>query len=183
LGIGLGVVNKRIPLNPNPFLTEEPQLHIYIQFILKIVYMSKSWGPVTWLFLHTLVEKFSDEQYLIVKDELLSYTKKICSILPCPDCAKHAINYLKPIKSIETKTLFVNMLFQFHNSVNYKTKKIIMPYNELAKYKKLNLKVLYNVLLNEYNKQVNNTKMLLGALMKRQILMDLDKWLKQKHLI
>ena len=59
--------------------------------------MSKSWANPTWFFFHTLIEKIHPNHYLVIKEEVMAYIKKICSMLPCPDCAQHATHYMTQI--------------------------------------------------------------------------------------
>ena len=59
--------------------------------------MSKSWGTPTWYFFHTLAEKIKENEYDGIKKDVLLHIKIICSVLPCPDCRDHAVNFMKRI--------------------------------------------------------------------------------------
>jgi hypothetical protein len=82
--------------------------------------MTKSWGPPTWYLFHTLAEKIKEDHFLEMKNEILSIIKRICSNLPCPDCAGHASQKLGSLNSdgILTKEDLKNVLLSFHNFVN-----------------------------------------------------------------
>ncbi len=78
------------------------------------------WGEPVWFILHTLSYKIKNESFMLLRAELLKHIYTICTNLPCPDCSNHAKNYLGGINFniIRTKSDLINMLFEFHNSVN-----------------------------------------------------------------
>ena len=82
--------------------------------------MTKTWGPPTWYLFHTLAEKIKDENFNEMKSEIISIVKKICSSLPCPDCASHASQKLGSLNSdaIHSKEDLKNVILSFHNFVN-----------------------------------------------------------------
>ena len=49
--------------------------------------MTKTWGPCTWYLFHTLAEKVKEESFPLIKESLISLIIRICSNLPCPECA------------------------------------------------------------------------------------------------
>ena len=55
-----------------------------------------------------------------MKSEIISIVKKICSSLPCPDCASHASQKLGSLNSdaIHSKEDLKNVILSFHNFVN-----------------------------------------------------------------
>ncbi len=63
------------------------------------------WGPLTWCFLHTLVEKIIDNHFKHAKNDLTEVIVLICGMIPCPICRQHALGYLKGnnINSCNTK--------------------------------------------------------------------------------
>jgi hypothetical protein len=91
------------------------------------------WGQPTWLLLHTLAEKVREESFPIIRKELLNNILSICTNLPCPTCASHAVDYLNNIKlnTIVTKQNLKDMLYKFHNKVNEDKKYEQFDYNEL----------------------------------------------------
>jgi len=78
------------------------------------------WGAPTWFLFHTLAEKVKPEYFADIRKELLNIIYTICSNLPCPNCAKHATDYLNSINfnTITTKDSLRLMLHRFHNEVN-----------------------------------------------------------------
>ena len=70
------------------------------------------WGPPTWTFLHTLVEKIKENAPNQIYEKLFLLIKMICKNLPCPYCATDAIKYLNSINlaNIKTKKQLENAL-------------------------------------------------------------------------
>ena len=78
------------------------------------------WGNYTWLLFHTIAEKIKNEYFQEEKENLIKYIKKLCSVLPCPDCSNHATYLLNhyDYKCIKNKDDFKRFIFDFHNIVN-----------------------------------------------------------------
>ena len=78
------------------------------------------WGEPTWFLFHTLAEKIKPEYYAELQKELLNLIYTICSNLPCPNCAKHATQYLNAVNfnTLTTKESLQLLLHRFHNEVN-----------------------------------------------------------------
>ena len=96
------------------------------------------WGPATWILFHTLAEKVKEDKFTIIKYQLISFVKQICTSLPCPDCAQHATQLLSQYKNyhlIKTKEDFKLFLFNFHNMVNARLKVPPASKEMLDKYK------------------------------------------------
>jgi len=117
-----------------------------------------TWGEPTWLFFHTLAEKVSEDNFNVLKDELLNFIFLVSSNLPCPICSSHAIEYMKTNNffSISTKQQLNIFLFNFHNSVNKRKQYELYDYDNLhEKYSKANF---FNILNNFFFHFKNNTK-------------------------
>jgi hypothetical protein len=146
--------------------------------------MAKNWANPTWFFFHTLIEKIHPEQYVIIKNDLLGHIKNICSILPCPDCANHATEYMRKIRQPPPdKEGFKRMLYQFHNAVNFRTKKPIFNYEAMEMYSRVNLNVCYTLFRNEFVKKTYNPKMLMDSMNRVSCIKNLDKWMIQHKLL
>ena len=98
------------------------------------------WGPPIWVFLHTLAAKIKEEDYNKLIPELFGLIKRVCSLLPCPECSQHATTFLGKIqlKNLSTKKDFINTIYLFHNSVNHKNKKPLYNYSNIDVYKNYN---------------------------------------------
>lgn len=119
-----------------------------------------SWGPPTWCFLHTMVEKIKVEHFSRLRLDILKTIYNICSNLPCPDCSMHAKNYLNNINfnAIQTKEDIINMLYEFHNDVNIRKGKPLFNRNDLENEYKYNVftTTFYNFLVKFKDKNATN---------------------------
>ena len=75
--------------------------------------MSNTWGNSTWLFLHTFALKIKEEEFYIVKNEMIEIFKSICFVLPCPYCQLHAKQFISnnDFTKIKNKQDFIFMLW------------------------------------------------------------------------
>ena len=110
--------------------------------------MTNLWGPPIWTLFHTLAEKVKEEHYMTVAPTLVGFIKRICSLLPCPDCQDHASQYWRVTRyNLTSKDKLKEFLFNFHNEVNkrknyqqqnidilnmYKTNKLSQVYNNFV---------------------------------------------------
>mgnify|MGYP003334023275 FL=1 len=103
------------------------------------------WGYYTWLLFHTLAEKRKESEFEHERANLLYFIKKICSVLPCPDCSDHAMHLLKhyDYNYIKTKKDFQLFLFEFHNIVNKRKRLKVETSEVLNVYKKA---LLYKII-------------------------------------
>lgn len=145
--------------------------------------MSKSWANPTWFFFHSLIEKIHPDHYLIIKDEVMAHIKKICSMLPCPDCAEHATHFMNKTRAPSTKEECKKMLFYFHNVVNVRLQKPLYNYDGLTMYQRVNLTVCYKLFREQFTKKTNNPKMFLDSMSRTKYIHDLDIWLQKNRLI
>jgi hypothetical protein len=91
------------------------------------------WGEPIWYLFHTLAQKVHEDTFPEIRQELLTIISTICNNLPCPDCANHATRYINSLNlnTIQTKRDLINMLYQFHNSVNARKNLQQFPYADL----------------------------------------------------
>jgi len=80
------------------------------------------WGEPTWFLFHTLAQRVSEQHFPKIRHELFQLICRICANLPCPDCAKHATQYMAKLnpQSIQTKEHLRIFFHRFHNDVNKK---------------------------------------------------------------
>jgi len=134
--------------------------------------MTQTWGPITWTFFHTIIEKLNeDTMTTTVGKELFMYFKKICTLLPCPECSGHATNFLNKvnISNINKKEDLREIMFTFHNFVNKRKHKPIFKKEDLVIYETKNLITCYNNFIIVF--QSNGYMKLMGDTMHRNILL------------
>ena len=139
------------------------------------------WGPITWTFFHTFIEKIKDTEYDKEKEKLLGFFKKICSNLPCPDCTAHALSYIKDLqlKHITKKNDFKKVIFNFHNLVNVKLGKKKEKIEILENYKSVNtLKVFYEF-ISIFSKPVHNNRLMMESLNRNFLMKELTEYLRK----
>jgi hypothetical protein len=141
-----------------------------------------TWGPATWTLFHTLAEKIQDTQFNDTKSDLLTFIKRICSNLPCPDCAAHATQYTSKLtpNHFTSKEQFKLFLFHFHNSVNIRTGKRPFMLEELnAKYSRANTFVVVPYFIKVYSYRNTNVRLLINSFHKDILIKDFIKWIRE----
>ena len=144
--------------------------------------MTKTWGTATWYFFHTLAEKIKENEYDHIKDDILSYIKDICSVLPCPDCRDHAVKFMKRINigHVNTKEELKHMLYIFHNSIN--TRKNLPQYSvdELELYKRGNFSKIFAYFKQEIGRPLHN-RQLSDAMARQMVLKNVTIFLQNNR--
>lgn len=140
-----------------------------------------AWGKHIWLFLHGLCQKVRQEYFTMIKGELVYYIKLICSHLPCPDCSKHAKNYLSKmdLNKIQTRDDLVLYLFTFHNDVNIKKGYPLFKKEELEIYKKSNLKNMYQNFTYYFREDYHVVKLMSENMHRIMVANRIEKWLQE----
>ena len=138
------------------------------------------WGPATWTFFHTIVEKIKEEHYPIIGPQIFQMIRRICLNLPCPDCSQHATAFLNRVNfsKICSKDQFKNMLCFFHNEVNKRKNKPMYSCSELAIYADYNLIQVFNRFVATYQTK-NNFKLLAESFQRKVVTLEAKKWLSQ----
>ena len=136
------------------------------------------WGPPIWTLFHCLAEKIKEEDFPTIGPQVFSYIKQICQNLPCPDCTQHATSFLKKItpESVNTKQKLQTFLCIFHNSVNKRKNKQQQDTSKLARYRSLNLIVVFNDFLRVYNTR-GNMKLLTDSFHRTQLTNHFKTWM------
>ena len=177
-------VNQAQKMNqPGAYLMQIPrraepiQIAIAPEPIIKLKHMK--WGEPTWFLFHTLAHKIKDEYFAQAKLSILSTISMICSNLPCPDCSKHATEYMKNINynSIKTKQDLKNMLFQFHNVVNQRKGFAIFSIDDLdSKYSTANtINIIQNFMFYFQDKHFS-IRMIANDMHRSKIITILKTW-------
>lgn len=123
----------------------------------------KDWGNISWILMHSLAQKVTENKFLNCKQILIKIIFDICNNLPCPDCREHANKLLKTsnINKISNKKELISFLCEFHNIVNKKLKKPTKNIEEVEKkYSGAKLNIIVITFFKVYNSVIYNEKML-----------------------
>jgi hypothetical protein len=140
----------------------------------------KEWGEPVWTLYHVLAEKIKEDQYPLIYRELFSQIYQISSLLPCNECSGHAKLFLSKInvEQLKTKADLINMLYVFHNSVNVRTQAKLFKYEDLIKYKNINIISAFNNFSKKFNTN-GNMQLITENFHRKQFLNNFKKWLMQ----
>lgn len=137
-----------------------------------------TWGPPTWIFMHTLVAKLKESSFPSIGKQVINMLIQICNNLPCPECAQHAKTFWKKVNvdNITSKTDLVNLLFVFHNMVN--KRKHIAPFNyaNLSHYESKSVVETYNLFSRNFNTH-GNMNLINESFHRNMMLSSLRSWL------
>jgi len=137
------------------------------------------WGEPTWFLFHTLAYKVKEADFPKVRSELLGNIYNICSNLPCPICAEHAVEYMRKINftTIQTRRQLIDLLFNFHNEVNKKKGFPLFKYEELDdKYSKAVTKnIIFNFMIH-YQDKHKSIHMISNDLYRARQVIVLKEW-------
>ena len=141
--------------------------------------MAKVWAVPTWLFLHTMAAKLNEAKYPAAKQDLLYHVKNLCAVLPCPDCAQHAVAFMAGVelKHVPTKEAFKTLLWRFHNSVNARTGKPAFPTDKMTIYNNCNLTIMYGAFVAEFSKPSHNPKLMMDAMGRATVIAKFMNWM------
>lgn len=136
-----------------------------------------TWGPAIWIFLHTMAAKIKEDKYAQLAPQLFSFIQKICSNLPCPDCAAHARSFLSKIvfSRVATKVDLIRLLFIFHNTVNRRLNKQVFSIDNIDRYSKYSLVIAYNQFIGAFSTK-GNMKLLADSFQRKLITRELRRW-------
>jgi hypothetical protein len=137
------------------------------------------WGQPTWFLFHTLAEKIKPEYFNEIRKDLLNLIYTICSNLPCPNCAKHATQYLNNINfnTITTKDALRLMLHRFHNEVNRRKNFPEFPLDQLTpKYTSANTINIIHHFMPFFEDRSRSMKLIADDLHRSRISLQLKAW-------
>ena len=123
----------------------------------------KDWGNISWILMHSLAQKVTENNFINCKQILIKIIFDICNNLPCPDCREHANKLLKTsnIIKISNKKQLISFLWEFHNIINRKLKKPTKNIEEVEKhYSTAKLNMIVSTFFRVYNSVIYNEKML-----------------------
>ena len=133
----------------------------------------KDWGNISWILMHSLAQKVSEDNFVNSKQILIKIIFDICNNLPCPDCREDANKLLKSsnIHKISSKKELISFLCEFHNIINKKLKKNTKNIEEVEKhYSKAILNTIIIRFFKIYNNVIYNEKMLADSFRRKLFL-------------
>ena len=135
------------------------------------------WGPATWTLFHVLAENVNEHMYPRIAGQLFDVIKRICSALPCPECAQDATHYLAKVKlhELKSKNDFKNFIYVFHNYVNAKKRKPLFKYINLEVYKRYNIVSVFNRFISFYHTK-GNMRLLSESFQRQLIVKNVREW-------
>jgi hypothetical protein len=137
------------------------------------------WGEPTWFLFHTLAEKVKPEFFPEIQKELLNLIYTICSNLPCPNCAKHATQFLNGINfnTITTKDALRFMLHRFHNEVNRRKGLPDFPLDQLtSKYSAANTINIIHYFMPFFDDKHKSIRMIADDMHRMRVALQLKSW-------
>jgi hypothetical protein len=123
----------------------------------------KVWGNAVWILFHTLAEKIKPE-YKTELGILVEHIASICNNLPCPDCQQHASRVMAQVNKgsiTDTREALIDFLWNFHNSVNQRTKTTFYKKEDLELYSRANTQNVIKNFITIMNATSNNEKTML----------------------
>ena len=135
------------------------------------------WGPATWTLFHVLAEKVNENIYPRIAGQLFYIIKRICSALPCPECAQDATQFLAKVQvqDLKTKNDLKNLIYVFHNYVNVKKRKPLFKYVNLEVYKRYNIVSVFNRFISFYHTK-GNMQLLAESFQRQLIVRTVREW-------
>ena len=137
-----------------------------------------SWGPSTWMFIHTLASKIKETSFPLIGPNLILVLIQICNNLPCPECSQHDKHFLSNVKTanIKNKSDLINLLFVFHNMVNQRKQLRQFKYENLNYYESKNVIDTYNSFSKNFNTH-GNMNLINESFHRNMMLSSLRNWL------
>jgi len=100
------------------------------------------WGPGAWAFLHSITFNYPEYPSSTEQHIMQQFFHSLKNILPCEQCRTHFTQTIEQTMPIEphlnSRDALTRWLVQFHNTVNKRLGKPIMPYETVkAKYQSM----------------------------------------------
>ena len=101
-----------------------------------------SWGPLYWNFLHSVAARYPDNPSNEEKIGMSQFLNVLPQLIPCKTCREHTIAFFNANQHnlgefLSSKTSLFFLFWAFHNNVNKRLGKKMMPLQEA--------KIIYNV--------------------------------------
>lgn len=138
------------------------------------------WGKPIWTFFHVMAQKMKDEHFHILIPGFMQMIVSICSILPCPICSKHAIEYINStnINNIRSKTDLIDFFHRFHNAVNQRKGYAFFPReNVVATYENLSTYLVIREFMFHFEDRHRSAKLMAEDFLRRRVVPQVKTWI------
>jgi hypothetical protein len=138
------------------------------------------WGKPIWTFFHTMAQKMNEEHFHLIIGGFMQMITSICSVLPCPVCSKHAIEYLnsKNTNNIRSKQELIQFFHAFHNSVNERKGYPIFPLDSVVPaYENANTYAVIKEFIFHFEDHHRSAKLIVDDFMRRRIVPQVKNWI------
>ena len=144
-------------------------------------YMSYIWANPTWDFLHSFAARVNEDFFAAKKGEMLNIVKSLVAVLPCPDCQGHALSFFgnKTVQNIPTKESFIELLLNFHNDVNVRTRKTPLTLEDLEKYKRSHFLLITQIFLNIMSQYKSTLVGFAETRARQSVLRNINNWVNR----
>jgi hypothetical protein len=138
------------------------------------------WGKPIWTFFHTMAQKMRGEYFHLIISDFMRIITSICSVLPCPVCSKHAVEYIRSVNvnNIRTKEQLIDFFHAFHNSVNKRKGYPFFPRESVvAEYAGKNTYYVIHEFMYHFEDKQRTTKIIVDDFLRRRIVPQVKTWI------
>jgi hypothetical protein len=138
------------------------------------------WGKPIWTFFHTMAQKMRGEYFHLIIGDFMRIITSICSVLPCPVCSKHAMEYIRAsnVNNIRTKEQLIDFFHAFHNSVNQRKGYPFFPRESVvAEYAGKNTYYVIHEFMYHFEDKQRTTKIIVDDFLRRRIVPQVKAWI------
>jgi hypothetical protein len=138
------------------------------------------WGKPIWTFFHTMAQKMKDEYFTVLIGGFMKMIVSICSVLPCPVCSKHAIEYINSINinNIRSKNDLINFFYNFHNVVNKKKGYPMFRREDVIKtYENANTYAVIQEFMFHFEDKQRSSKLIVDDFLRRRVTPEIKTWI------
>ena len=155
---------QHVPQEPNPVV---PQIKL-------------KWGKPIWTFFHVMAQKIKEEYFTVLISGFMKMIVSICSVLPCPTCSKHAIEYINSvnINNIRTKNNLIDFFYNFHNAVNRrKGYPMFRREDVVSTYENANTYAVIREFMLHFEDRQRSTKLIVDDFLRRRATPEIKTWI------
>ncbi len=166
--------------NIKPYIVPAPSAPLMPSVPAPSSSVKLKWGKPIWTFFHVMAQKMKDEYFHILISGFMQMIVSICSILPCPICSKHAIEYINStnINNIRSKTDLIDFFHRFHNAVNQrKGYPLFNRENVVATYENLSTYLVIREFMFHFEDHHRSAKLMAEDFIRRRVIPQVKTWI------